>query len=113
MLKFASDRLFRLVLGTFLVRFQVRHNTLRAKQVAAGDLVQRARTALVVRLELAGAVVQDNTPGLADTGERSYCRYDGLRSGAFDAAALAKDDQVGGGRSSADGGGRDATGLHW
>lgn len=90
----------------------MRYDTLRAKQVAAGELVQSARAALVVRLELAGAIVQDLRPDLADTGERSYCRYDRARGGAFDAAAPAEDDQVGAGPSSADGGGRD-DGSRW
>jgi hypothetical protein len=49
----------------------VRHNTLRAKQVAAGELVQRARAALVELLELAGAIVQNPRPDLADAGKRS------------------------------------------
>lgn len=61
----------RAVLAPFLVRFQVRHDTLGAKQVAAGELVQRARTALVEQLELAGAVVQNIGHDLADAGKRS------------------------------------------
>lgn len=70
--------------------FQVRNDAARAKQVAARQLVQRVRGAVVEGLQLARAGVQHIRPDFADSCARGLCGRGVLCRAAFGNAPAAQ-----------------------